>query len=84
MVVDDVEDDGEPELMGGIDERAEVVGRSIRAKGKTPSYPQPKRPGNSATGITSSMVMPVSASDGSFSAALFHVPPRVKVPTCIS
>ena len=49
-----------------------------------PSYPQPNRPGNSATGITSRQVMPQSANSGSSRIAAAKVPSRVNVPTCSS
>ena len=85
VVVDHVEDDW-AEFVSGVDERTEVVGRAVetrRRKRNTPSYPQPKRPGNSA-GHRSTIVIPVRASSGSFVAALAQVPSGVNVPTCIS
>ena len=30
MVIDDVEDDGDPMAMGGVDEGAEIVGRAVK------------------------------------------------------
>jgi hypothetical protein len=46
--------------------------------------PQPKSPGKSATGISSTTVMPARANSGSSSLAAPQVPAVVKVPMCIS
>ena len=67
VVVDDIKEHAEAELMGAIDETAEIVGvpyDRLGANRSTPSYPQPKRPANSAIGIISIVVMPMSVSAG--------------------
>lgn len=54
------------------------------AKGSTPSYPHPRSPGKSASGINSIAVIPSAANSGRRRSAAAYVPSRVKAPTCIS
>jgi hypothetical protein len=84
VVVDHVEKDGEPSGVTGFDERLEILRLSIcgvRGERSTPSYPQPQRPGKSATGMSSTAVMPRATRWSSRSATPAKVPSRVKVPT---
>jgi hypothetical protein len=87
MVVDDVEDDGDPQSMGTVDEAAKIR-RSAVEPGwceEVDAVISPaERPGKSATGMISRQVIPSSARAGSSRAAAAQVPPGVKVPTCIS
>lgn len=83
VVIDDVQQDREVETMGRIHEPTEIGGPYVceGAKRLTPSYPQLRDPGKSATGINSTIVMPRSARYGSRSATAANVPASVNVPT---
>ena len=88
VVVDDVEDDGDPMPVRRVDEPSQVV-RNCRTGGwgqtdrrrRSPTRGGPRTPRPASSRI---VVMPRSASAGSCSIALSQVPSSVNVPTCIS
>ena len=76
-----------PERVGPVDEPPHVVGRAVtveRGEEVDAVITPAERPGNSATGMTSTAVTPSSASLASSLAAAAQVPSRVNVPRCSS
>src|SRR5271154_567529 len=87
MVVDDVEDDGDPERMSAIDEKTEINRLAVEpAWGEEiDAIVSPTEPAwEFRHRQFQDRVIPSSARAGSSRAAAFQLPSGVKVPTCIS
>ena len=87
VVVDHVQQDGQSDAVGRVDQAPQVVGRAVPARRREQRravVPQLRDPGKSATGISSIAVAPRSRRYGSRASTPAKVPSGVKVPTCSS
>ena len=87
VVVDDVEQDGQPAGVAGVHEPLQPVRAAVGLVHRPqvdPVVAPAVRPGNAATGISSTMVTPRSRRWSSRSIAASNVPSGVNVPTCSS